>query len=156
MRAGCGLHHAVTPRDIAAQLHIVIAQFFKQVTRCSSIGGIDFEKEQAAWFQVPQAKTTDGAIEDQRVVVGHEEGKPRLMLQYNLRHLGRLVFADVGRIADKDIELLINLLTSGIFDAGIVWKDEVINIAKYIKLSKLDVINMLLTSVLAGNVQSCC
>ena len=78
------------------------------------------------------------------------------MLQHNLRHLGRLVFADVGRIADKNIELLINLLTSGIFDAGIVWTDEVINIAKYIKLSKLDVINMLLTSVLAGNVQSCC
>ena len=53
MRAGCGLHHAVTPRDIAAQLHIVIAQFFKQLARFTPIGGIDFEKEQAVRLQVP-------------------------------------------------------------------------------------------------------
>ena len=52
--------------------------------------------------------------------------------------------------------MLISLLTSGIFVVGISTETQVINIAKYIKLNKLDVINMLLKSIFTGYVQSSC
>lgn len=46
----------------------------------------------------------DGTVEQERVVVWHEEGLGRVVVEYVAVHCGAFTFQNIGRIADDEVE----------------------------------------------------
>ena len=65
---------------------------------------IDLEVEPAAGAESLQAQSGDGAIEQQCVVVGHEQRHVGFMLQHVRLHCDRLLPTDVGWVRDDEGE----------------------------------------------------
>ena len=66
-------------------------------------GLVDFHHQLTVGGEVAGGVLSDGAVEKQRVFVGHEEGLGGVVVQYVALHDGAFVFHDVGGIADDEV-----------------------------------------------------
>ena len=64
---------------------------------------INLEKQLTATFQRMQGVSGDAFVKQQRIFVGHEKCRMRLVLQHVGLHLLGLALHDVGRIANNHI-----------------------------------------------------
>ena len=99
-----GADHAVTATDILPKLNVREAERLKQGDRFATVCSIDFEEEIPTVSEVTDGVLGDGAIEQERVFVGHKKGQRRLMIEHRRCHLACLMITDVGRVADDDFE----------------------------------------------------
>ena len=99
-----GYHYPLLSILIFLAFDLFIAHMLQHLACLFGINGIDFKREHAGWFEVRETVTGNGTIEKKWVVIGHKEGRVRLMCQHMLRHVLAFANADIGRIRHDDVE----------------------------------------------------
>ena len=99
-----GYHYPLLSILIFLAFALFIAHMLQHLACLFGINGIDFKREHAGWFEVRETVTGNGTIEKKWVVIGHKEGRVRLMCQHMLRHVLAFANADIGRIRHDDVE----------------------------------------------------
>ena len=89
----------LTDRDVVIRHHM------QHLGEIVGIEGIDLEEERTLRFQTLNGILGDGAIEEQRVIVRHEERQMRLVIQHVAFHRRFLFLADIRGIAHDEIPL---------------------------------------------------
>ena len=78
-------------------------------------GGVGLKEQRAAGLEGAGGIACDGAVEEQRVMVGHEQSRGRLMVEHVAVHRRTLAVEHIGRIAHYEVPpLLVGGRTQGV------------------------------------------
>lgn len=93
-----GPHHTGATELVVAEGDVGVAEVGEEGTGLVGEGGVDFHEDLTSRDENFTSDAGDGAVEAERVFIGHEEGQRGFMIQYGGVHLCRLGGADVGRV----------------------------------------------------------
>ena len=94
---------AVAVGEVCEDTDIAEAGFTEKGGSLGSQSFVDFNYSKAIGFEKGQSPIGYCTIEDQRVIVGDEEGKVRFMVKDIGAHQGLFLVHDIRRVADENV-----------------------------------------------------
>ena len=98
-----GYDHAVEALHILAKRYLGEAQLSKKGAGIGAVSCIDFEVERTARTKVTKRISTNGAIEEQRIIVRYKKGQMRFVVEHLRGHIDLFALTDIRRIAHDGV-----------------------------------------------------